>query len=100
MFGLRGRKVDVFSDTKLSSPLTSKSDISSLNTKTLYVMAGIKKLTPCNITSPVCHFSNVEVKQADGKSTKGTVLLENPRGSTFTLEQLVNQVIELSPCVD
>lgn len=92
VFGLRGRRVEVFCDASLQSPLTSKQDMASLASKTLYVMPRAEKPTPCNITSPVCHFSNLEGKLADGKSVKGTLLLENPRGSTCTVDQLVTQV--------
>lgn len=93
MFGTRGRRVEVFTDPNLQSSLKPHQDLFTLATKTLYVMPKAEKPTPCNITSPVCHFSNVEV-QAGGKSFKGTLLLENPRGATCTVEQLLAQVFE------
>ncbi|XP_053378371.1 isoleucine--tRNA ligase, cytoplasmic-like [Mercenaria mercenaria] len=96
VFGVRGRKVKVYSDANLQTVLPSSGNTSSLNRKTLYVVPCTgevcDKTTACNITSPVCHFANVEYKGAGGKSCKGTLLLENPRGDTCTMAQLQSQV--------
>lgn len=45
---------------------------------------------------PVCRFVNVQLCGAADKSLKGTVLLENPRGtSVITLDQLKRQVLRV-----
>ena len=88
MLGVRGRKVDIYTDPNLVTPLIGSP--TDLNTKTLYVTPrgdNSCKATPRNITSPVCHFANVEF---DGR--KGTLLLENPRGDVCSVEQLLAQV--------
>lgn len=95
VFGTRGRKVEIFVDHNLKKPLAACTDVTSLSSTTLYVMPKAEKPTACNITSPVCHFANVEVKKASGKPIKGTVLLENPRGSNCMVEQILTQVYSL-----
>lgn len=99
MFGIRGRKVEVFTDSKLQSALPTKGNISNLNTKTLYVVpcTGEKceTQTVSSLTSPSCHFTNVEYTDTSGKSYKGTLLLENPRGDTCTMLHLQSQVTEV-----
>lgn len=96
-------------DSSLQTPLPTSNNTSSLNTKTLYVVPGtgfVDKATPGydNIPTPVCHYANVEFKGDGGKTCKGTLLLENPRGHTYTLEQCLAQVNlttkYITPCVD
>lgn len=89
--------MDVYMDPSLLTPLPTSHNTSTLSTKTLYVVPAtgcVDKATPGydNITAPVCHFANVEFKGVGGKTCKGTLLLENPRGHTCTLEQCLAQV--------
>jgi hypothetical protein len=96
VFGVRGRKVEVYSDANIQTPLSSSGNISNLNTKTLYVDActgeQCGKQPVGSLTSPVCHFTNIEYTDAGGKNCRGTLLLENPRGDTCTMSQLQSQV--------
>lgn len=84
--------MEIFVDHNLEKPLATCKDVTSLSSTTLYVMPKAEKPVVCNITSPVCHFANVEVKKASGDPIKGTVLLENPRGSSCMVEQILTQV--------
>ena len=45
------------------------------------------KTGPSALSSPVCHFANVEYK-----GQKGMLLLENPRGDSLKVENLLEQV--------
>ena len=90
MFGLRGRRVQVYSDPNLSSLVQPGSNPANLASKTLYMAADSdskNRTSPSNLVSPVCHFANVEYK-----GQKGTLLLENPRGDTLEVENLLEQV--------
>lgn len=90
LFGLRGRRVDFFTDSSLSKELQDNSKVSSLSGQTVYVVPfigavdGVKGSPTVN--SPICHFANINGKQ------KGCVLLENPRGQTFSVEAVFEQV--------
>ena len=49
--------------------------------------------------SPVCGFVNVQLCGVAGKPPQGTVLLENPRGTTaINLNQLQRQVTVSTSC--
>lgn len=87
VFGLRGRKIRVFEDAKLSKELSGQMLQSGCS---LYVtpVTGSASLVPeISPASPVCCFANVEF---GGK--KATVLLENPRGCTTSPRELLDQV--------
>ncbi|KAK3103923.1 hypothetical protein FSP39_022930 [Pinctada imbricata] len=94
VFGVRGRRVTVYTDSGLSKQLQSTAKISDLSGKTLYVAAPGRKPScqASTVTSPVCHFANVKTVAGKGKSLDGTVLLENPRGQTLTLDEVCTQV--------
>lgn len=96
VFGARGRRVQVYTDPALQTVLPSSQNTSNLHSKTLYVAPCTGELydkpSASTVTSPVCHFSNIEYKDANGKTCKGTLLLENPRGDTCTMAQLQSQV--------
>lgn len=90
LFGLRGRRVEFFTDSSLSNELDDKMNVSDLNGKTLYLVpftgaVGGLKGSPA-ISSPICHFANVQGSQM------GCVLLENPRGQVFTVDVVLHQV--------
>lgn len=98
VFGLRGRDISVYLDPTLTDELKPQHLTEFLNSRTLYVGTN-KSSPPANsvanrpVTSPICHFANVELvdnKPANGK--KGTILLENPQSSFFNLKQLESQV--------
>ena len=89
VFGLRGKKVEVFEDAKLTKPVAGRT-LGSVAGKTLYVSPAASdnvSTSPSSVKSPVCHFTNVEY---GGK--KASLLLENPRGSTCTAAELLDQV--------
>lgn len=89
VFGLRGKKVEVFEDAKLTKPVAGQT-LGSLAGKMLFVSPAASdniSTTPSSVKSPVCHFANVEY---GGK--KASLLLENPRGSTCTAAELLDQV--------
>lgn len=90
VFGLRGRRVQVYTDANLATAVQPGSNTANLASKTLYVSANdssANKTSPSTLVSPVCHFANVEYK-----GQKGTLLLENPRGDTLEVENLLEQV--------
>ena len=90
VFGLRGRRVQVYTDSNLATAVQPGSNTANLASKTLYVAASdnsTNKASPSTLVSPVCHFANVEYK-----GQKGTLLLENPRGDTLEVENLLEQV--------
>lgn len=93
VFGLRGRRVNIFSDTDFKQNISSAENILSLTSKTLYVtpVTGPSPDKPINkgVTSSVCHFVNVK---QEAQKREATLLLENPRGDNFSLQQLQAQV--------
>ncbi|KAL5013777.1 hypothetical protein ScPMuIL_008047 [Solemya velum] len=92
VFGLRGRRVNIFSDTDFKQNISSAENILSLTSKTLYVtpVTGPSPDKPINkgVTSSVCHFVNVK---QEAQKREATLLLENPRGDNFSLQQLQAQ---------
>ena len=92
VFGVRGRRVTLYSDPSLNTELPSNTSPQTLGGKTLYVvpLAGAEGVSYTAVTTPVCHFVNVTSSK---KGKKGTLLLENPRGNTLTQEQLLEQVL-------
>ncbi|XP_050412605.1 isoleucine--tRNA ligase, cytoplasmic [Patella vulgata] len=94
VFGLRGIKVRVFSDLNLKQELTKTSNLQSLASKTLYVTPArdCSSVANNNLTSPVCHFANVDILVKGAVPAKGVLLLENPRGDVSSFQQLKNQV--------
>lgn len=93
VFGVRGRRVVVYSDAGLKNELPSNTKPDTLSGQTLYVgpMVGTQGVQYTAVATPVCHFVNVE--NSKGGSKKGTLLLENPRGNTLNVEQLLAQVM-------
>lgn len=91
VFGLRGRRVQLFEDTKLTKPVTGQQKVAGLSGKTLYVSSvtsdNNSSTSECSVKSPICHFVNVEYT---GK--KATLMLENPRGSTLSVSEVLDQV--------
>ena len=90
VFGLRGRRVQVYTDPNLTTVVQPGCNTANFSSKTLYVAANNdskNKTSPSTLVSPVCHFANVEYK-----GQKGTLLLENPRGDTLEVENLLEQV--------
>jgi len=85
--------MEVYTDASCQTVLPNSTNVASLSSKMLYTSpeAGCGA-APCNINSPVCHFANVELRNSAGKTCKGTLLLENPRGATLTVSQLQEQV--------
>ncbi|XP_052781081.1 isoleucine--tRNA ligase, cytoplasmic-like [Mya arenaria] len=93
VFGVRGRKIELYTDASCQTGLSKSSDISSLTTKTLYASPAMGSGTkPTSVTSPICHFANLEYTNPAGKPCKGMLLLENPRGASCTVQQLLAQV--------
>ncbi|KAH3881227.1 isoleucine--tRNA ligase, cytoplasmic-like isoform X1 [Dreissena polymorpha] len=91
-FGVRGRKMELYVDANCSTPVSSTADVKTLASKVLYLSPSTGSVPACSsVTSPICHFANLEFTSA-GKSAQGTLLLENPRGSTCTVAQLLTQV--------
>ncbi|KAL4227042.1 Isoleucine--tRNA ligase [Mactra antiquata] len=93
VFGVRGRKVEVYQDSSLQKSLPSSQKVTDLNTRTLYVApctGDCPGSTPNTVTTSVCHYANVEF-DSKGKKSKGTLLLENPRGCSLTVAQLTAQ---------
>ncbi|XP_014785277.1 isoleucine--tRNA ligase, cytoplasmic [Octopus bimaculoides] len=99
VFGLRSQDISVFLDRTLTDKLKPQHNSEFLNSRTLYVGANNPaKAEHCpkkenEVTSPICHFANVQLvgnKPANGK--KGTILLENPQCSFFSFKQLESQV--------
>lgn len=92
VFGVRGRRVVVYTDAGLKIELPSTTKPDTLSSQTLYVgpMVGTEGVQYTAVATPVCHFVNVE--NSKGGSKKGTLLLENPRGNTLDVEQLLAQV--------
>lgn len=88
MFGLRGKKVQVFEDAKLTKSVVGQT-LGSLSGRMLYVClaASDTNVSESSIKSPVCHFANVE---CGGR--KASLLLENPRGNTCSAAELLDQV--------
>lgn len=86
LFGVRGKNVDVYTDAKLSNKLSNTAKVSELSSKTLYVGASGATGGP-SVPSPICNFANVQC----GGNT-GTMLLENPQGTSSTVENLRCQV--------
>lgn len=93
LFGLRGRRVDIFTDNSLTKELSDTTKVSSLNGQTIYLVPYTGAVTglcaPPSVSSPYCHFANVNDKQM------GCVLLENPRGQKFSVEEIYEQVRKL-----
>ncbi|KAL8620374.1 hypothetical protein ACOMHN_012999 [Nucella lapillus] len=91
VFGIRGRRVQLFEDGKLTKPVNGQLKVADLSGKALYVGSVTSdcnsNTSECSVKSPVCHFANVE-----RSDKKATLMLENPRGSTLTVPQLVDQV--------
>lgn len=90
VFGMRGKPVQMFEDSKLSKAVVGSQKATTLAGKTLYVKSLVSQfdsVVESTVASPICHFANVE---KDG--LKGTLLLENPRGSVCTSAELVDQV--------
>ena len=88
VFGLRGRRVQVYTDCNLTAPVQPGSNTANFSSKTLYVAVNQEsKPSTSSLVSPVCHFANVEYK-----GQKGTLLLENPRGESLEVEHMMEQV--------
>lgn len=83
----------VYTDAGLKIELPSTTKPDTLSGQTLYVgpMVGTQGVQYTAVATPVCHFVNVE--NSKGGSKKGTLLLENPRGNTLNVEQLLAQVL-------
>lgn len=83
----------VYTDAGLKNELPSTTKPDTLLGQTLYVgpMVGTQGVQYTAVATPVCHFVNVE--NSKGGSKKGTLLLENPRGNTLNVEQLLAQVL-------
>ncbi|XP_048257578.1 isoleucine--tRNA ligase, cytoplasmic-like [Haliotis rufescens] len=94
VFGVRGQTVKVFEDAARTKQFSPDSKMADYSTRTLYISGSSNQSgpTPAGVTTPVCHFANVEVIRSKGKAEKGTLLLENPRGDTLSVDQLVDQV--------
>lgn len=92
VFGVRGRRVILYTDSGLKNELPSTTKPASLAGQTLYVgpLSGAEGVSYSAVATPVCHFVNVEYSKGGNK--KGTLVLENPRGNTFNFEQLLSQV--------
>lgn len=90
LFGLRGRRVDIFTDNSLTKELSDTTKVSSLNGQTIYLAPYTGAVTglcaPPSVSTPYCHFANVNDKQM------GCVLLENPRGQKLSVEEVYKQV--------
>ena len=94
VFGLRGRRVQVYTDCNLTVSVQPGSNIANFSSKTLYVAVNQDSKTgPSTLVSPVCHFANVEYK-----GQKGTLLLENPRGESLEVEHMMAQVKYIFKC--
>ncbi|XP_055998788.1 isoleucine--tRNA ligase, cytoplasmic-like isoform X2 [Ostrea edulis] len=91
VFGVRGRRVILYTDSGLKNELPSTTKPASLAGQTLYVgpLSGAEGVSYSAVATPVCHFVNVEYSKGGNK--KGTLVLENPRGNTFNFEQLLSQ---------
>ncbi|XP_062589375.1 LOW QUALITY PROTEIN: isoleucine--tRNA ligase, cytoplasmic-like [Saccostrea cucullata] len=91
VFGVRGRRVHLYTDSGLKNELQATTKPETLASQTLYVapMAGAQGVNYTAMATPVCHFVNVEYSKGGNK--KGTLLLENPRGNNLNLEQLLAQ---------
>lgn len=85
----------VYTDAGLKNELPSTTKPDTLSSQTLYVgpMVGTEGVQYTAVATPVCHFVNVE--NSKGGSKKGTLLLENPRGNTLDVEQLLAQVLAM-----
>ncbi|KAJ8301700.1 hypothetical protein KUTeg_020687 [Tegillarca granosa] len=96
VFGIRGRRVSVYTDADLSSELSPSSKVIDLSSKTVYIAPVTGRNTALKgsaaSTSPICHFVNVEIVGGKHKNKQGTLLLENPRGELLSLPQLDAQV--------
>ncbi|XP_069101274.1 LOW QUALITY PROTEIN: isoleucine--tRNA ligase, cytoplasmic-like [Argopecten irradians] len=86
VFGVRGIKLEVYKDSNMSEVLPANVNVTSLAGKTLYVAAKCQTGS-APASSPMCHFANVEMN-----GVKGTLLLENPKGVTLSVDQLRSQV--------
>ncbi|XP_076447900.1 isoleucine--tRNA ligase, cytoplasmic-like [Babylonia areolata] len=89
-FGLRGRRVQLFEDAKLTKAVSGQQKVSNLSGKTLYVCSTTcdsSSASECSVKSPICHFVNVE-----HGSKKATLMLENPRGSILSASEILDQV--------
>ncbi|XP_046363532.1 isoleucine--tRNA ligase, cytoplasmic-like [Haliotis rufescens] len=80
VFGVRGQTVKVFEDAARTKQFSPDSKMADYSTRTLYISGSSNQSgpTPAGVTTPVCHFANVEVIRSEGKAEKGTLLLENP----------------------
>ena len=94
MFGVRGLNVALYLDSALTQEVKGGDSVTALAGKTIYIVCQTGKSDVSasnNLTSsvgwPVCHYVNIE-----GKSQKGTLLLENPRGDALSLEEIKAQV--------
>lgn len=85
----------MYTDAGLKNELPSTTKPDTLSGQTLYVgpMVGTQGVQYTAVATPACHFVNVE--NSKGGSKKGTLLLENPRGNTFNVDQLLAQVMVL-----
>lgn len=89
VFGLRAKKIGLFEDPNLTKEIQGN-DLAKLSGKIIYVAPVVSNGSSASrsgFTSPVCHFANIEF---EGK--KGTLLLENPRGSYCSAQELLDQV--------
>jgi len=87
LFGLRGVKMCVYTDSAMKQPL--KPDAKVTSKQTLYAAPAASQCDVCSVSPvdrPVCHWVNV----SHGK-VKGTLVLENPRGDVLSLGQLEAQ---------
>jgi hypothetical protein len=93
VFGVRGRRVILYTDSGLKNELPSATKPESLAGQTLFVgpLSGTEGVSYTAVATPVCHFVNVECSKGGNK--KGTLLLENPRGKTLNIDQLLSQVL-------
>ncbi|KAK3601599.1 hypothetical protein CHS0354_027846 [Potamilus streckersoni] len=97
LFGIRSKHVALYTDFNLKQELDPSKDFHNLDTSTVYVSVASGKKSSCpaaplNISSPVCHFANLELTSKASSKRKATLLLENPRGNSFTLKQLQEQI--------
>ncbi|RUS78123.1 hypothetical protein EGW08_014131 [Elysia chlorotica] len=89
VFGIRGLGVQLYLDSALTQEVNGDAPVTALAGQMVYITYPVGR-TEGSLTSnvgwPVCHYVNIE-----GKSKKGTLLLENPRGDVLSLEEVQAQ---------